>query len=114
MKILFIYGNMYAVGGIQTLLLRYARRLSGAGHEIGLLTRPMTPPTDTTTEILDEFAKHGSVYLAAERYSSAFGSLRDAKLPRSDVIVCCNLEALLLGALVRQLRMPQARLVVGV
>ncbi len=113
MRILFVYANMYSLGGIQTLLLRYSRQLSSMGHEVHLLTRSPAPPTDVTMAIVDEFARHGRVHVAEQGYASALGSVRRADIPAAEVIVGCNVESSLLGALVQAKLMPQARLVVG-
>ena len=46
MKTLFVYENMYLMGGIQTWLLRVLPMLRSAGHDVALLTRPRTEAWD--------------------------------------------------------------------
>jgi glycosyltransferase involved in cell wall biosynthesis len=115
MKLLLIYGNMYTVGGIQTLLVRYAEQLGRAGHDVALLTRPPIPHEDNTDAMLDRFAASGAqVHIADGRWLKAPASLREVRLRTADVIVPCNLEALLLAASVQHHHMPAARVLVGV
>jgi glycosyltransferase involved in cell wall biosynthesis len=114
MRILFVYGNVYAVGGIQTLLARFSARLSEDGHEVELLTRPPGDPDDATTTLLDEISRNATVHYASANWLRAPRSLRHLSLPSADIIFPCSLQSLLLAVIVQQRTMPRARLVVGV
>jgi glycosyltransferase involved in cell wall biosynthesis len=112
-KLLFVYGNMYSLGGIQTWLARMAASLTANGHEVALLTRPDGLPWDSTHEMLDRVAEHASIHYTGRHWfrppapgAASFGC--------PDVVFACNLEALLLGAQVQERIAPDAKLVAGV
>lgn len=115
MRILFVYDAVYAVGGIQTLLVRLGRALVAQGHEVSLLTRPRMYPDDYTSEILDSLPPEMSVYVAEHRYTmrAAPSSARSAGVPQGCVVVCCSLQALLLTVVLQDVLRPAA-LVIGV
>lgn len=115
MRILFVYDAMYALGGIQTMLVRLTRELQAGGHEVSLLTREPIYPDDYTTELIDELRERMPVHVAEHRYmAKAVPSLRASQIAEHDVIFCCSLSALLLGLVLQRELLPSARLVVGV
>jgi glycosyltransferase involved in cell wall biosynthesis len=114
MKILFVYDNMYGWGGIQTLLARFAPKLQELGHEVSLLARPYGAPHDATPAPLEELSRSAAIHLAGADWLNAPRSLRHLTLPPADVIVPCDLPALLLTSMVQRHLMPDARVVVGV
>ncbi len=113
MKILFVYGNIYSWGGIQTWLIRIAPKLRARGHEVTLLTREMSGPNDVTSEIVDRLASDATLLFAGRHWFRAPRSLRPP-LGEQDVLFACGLEALLLAALVQQHLTPAAKIVAGV
>lgn len=112
MKILFVYGNMYSWGGIQTLLTRLAPELRARGHEVGLLTRPRGLSWDDTSEIVDRLSRDATIQLADGDWFRAPRSV--GTLAEADVLFACSLESLLLAALVQEHLLPSARIVAGV
>jgi glycosyltransferase involved in cell wall biosynthesis len=114
MNILFIYDNMYSWGGIQTLLVRFAPRLREMGHEVSLLARPYGEAHDVTSAPLERISRDVTVHLADLDWLNAPRSLRLPSLPPVDVIVPCDLPALLLAAILHRQLMPSAKVVVGV
>src|SRR4051794_16610350 len=113
MKILFVYPNMYVMGGIQTWLARMLPRLEAAGHEVALLTRPSGEDWDATSQFVDAVGAHAPVHLAGRHWFD-LRRLRAARPEPADVVFSCNLHSLLTGVLVQQHLMPDARLVAGV
>jgi glycosyltransferase involved in cell wall biosynthesis len=113
MKILFVYPNMYVMGGIQTWLARMLPRLEAAGHEVALLTRPSGEDWDATSQFVDAVGAHAPVHLAGRHWFD-LRRLRAARPEPADVVFSCNLHSLLTGVLVQQHLMPGARLVAGV
>lgn len=114
MRIVFVYGNMYSVGGIQTLLARWIPKLRAQGHQVALLTRPASGPDDVTSEILDQIQQDATVHVADGHWLKAPRSLRGLRLGHADAIIPCNLQALLLSCVVQQHLTPSARIVLGV
>jgi len=113
MKILFVYPNMYVMGGIQTWLTRTVPRLRAEGHEVALLTRPRGQPWDSTSQFLDAVARDATVHLAGRHWFDLPRSL-DPRPEPADVVFACNLPSLLIAVLVQQHLMPEARIVAGV
>ena len=113
MRVLFVYPNMYAMGGVQTWLARMLPRLEDAGYEVALLTRPPVEDWDETTQFVDAVRSHVPVHLAGRHWFD-LRRLRAAEPEPADVVFCCNLPSLLTGALVQQHLMPGARLAAGV
>jgi glycosyltransferase involved in cell wall biosynthesis len=113
MRILFVYSNMYAMGGIQTWLARVLPRLQSAGHEVALLTRPPVEDWDVTTQFVDALKPSLPVRVAGRHWFD-LRRLRAARPEPADVVFSCNVPSLLTGALVQQHLMPDARLVAGV
>jgi glycosyltransferase involved in cell wall biosynthesis len=113
MEILFVYGNMYAVGGIQTWLLRMCRALRAEGHEVALLTRPGGRVWDSTDELIEQVGEHAAIHYAGLHWFRA-PRYRLDDLGGPDVIFPCNLEAFLLAAQVQERLARNARIVAGV
>src|SRR3954471_17231701 len=113
MKILFVYPNMYAMGGIQTWLTRMLPRLQAAGHEVALLTRPPGEGWDETGQFVEAIEAHAPVELAGRHWFD-LRRLRAAHPEPADIVFSCNLPSLLTGVLVQEHLMPDARLVAGV
>jgi glycosyltransferase involved in cell wall biosynthesis len=114
MKILFVYDNMYDWGGIQTLLVRFAPKLRSMGHEVSLLSRPRGEAHDVTSAPIDQVARDATVHLADDDWLKAPRSLRGLALSPVDVIVPCDLRALLFTAILHRHVMPSAKVVVGI
>lgn len=115
MRVLFVYDAMYAVGGIQTMLLRVLPQLAAADLELHFLTRAPMYSGDTDRNLLPTIERHVTVHIAEHRFMlRAMPSLRALDLPHVDVIYCCSLSALMLGVLVQNKLQPGAKLVVGV
>jgi glycosyltransferase involved in cell wall biosynthesis len=112
-KVLFVYENVYAVGGIQTWLRRMIPRLRADGHEVALLTRAPTMAGDVTTETVDALADLASIHVARPRWFRARGPI-DPPLDDADVVFACNLEGLLAAGFVQRRFMPGAKVVAGV
>jgi 1,2-diacylglycerol 3-alpha-glucosyltransferase len=112
-KILFVYDNMYSWGGIQTLLVRLVPALHAKGHTVGLLTRAPGAPYDVTSGPIDQITRDAAVHYADGDWLTGPRSVMDLSLPDADVIVPCDLPALLLTATVQHV-MPAAKIVVGV
>src|SRR4051794_33640071 len=113
MRILFVYGNMYSWGGIQTLLGRLAPELAARGHDVGLLTRPRGLSWDDTSEIVDRLSRDATIHLADQDWFRAPRSIGTLGEP-VDVLFACSLESLLMAALVQEHVLPAARIVAGV
>jgi glycosyltransferase involved in cell wall biosynthesis len=115
MKILFVYGNMYDWGGIQTLLVRLAPRLRALGHDVSLLTRPRRGPWDVTSAVLDQIAASATVHVADDNWlKTPRRALRSAALGPADVIVACDLRALMLTSMIQRYVLPGAGVVAAV
>jgi glycosyltransferase involved in cell wall biosynthesis len=112
-KILFVYDNLYAVGGVQTWLTRILPALRREGHEVALLTRPPGEPWDATSEYIDRVAESATIHPAGRHWFRDPKPLR-SRPPSADVVFACNLPSLLKGALVQQHFIPDAKLVAGV
>jgi glycosyltransferase involved in cell wall biosynthesis len=113
MSILFIYPNMYAMGGIQTWLTRVAPRLRSAGHEVALLTRAPGEPWDSTAAFVDRLSLDVPIHHAGRHWFALPGSLKSRPVP-ADILFACNLPSLLMAVLVQQHLMPKARIVAGI
>ena len=113
MKILFVYPNIYAMGGIQTWLSRTVPRLHSDGHEVALLTRPRCEPWDSTSQFVEAVGRDATVHLAGRHWFDLPRSLHSRPEP-ADVVFACNLPSLLMAVLVQQHLMPEARIVAGV
>jgi 1,2-diacylglycerol 3-alpha-glucosyltransferase len=113
MKILFIYENMYAMGGIQTWLSRVAPGLRADGHEVALLTRPTGEDWDSTSAFVEGLSEHAAVHLGGRRWFDRPGSFDPPPEP-ADILFACNLPALLRAALLQRSRMPTAKVVAAV
>src|SRR5690349_1541573 len=112
MRILFVYQNIYSMGGVQTWLARMLPRLQELGHEIEVLVRPRGRPWDTTDAFADALRKTGVMHVSGRNWFSAPSSY-PASLGPVDVIFPCSLDDLLLGGLVQTHRSPEAKLVSG-
>lgn len=112
MRILFVYDNMYMLGGVQTWLTRVLPRLQAEGRDVELLTRPYGEPWDRTTDLVDSLLPDVAVHVGERYWFRARRSI--SRLPAADVLVPCNLSALLTAALLQRHAMPEARIVVGV
>jgi glycosyltransferase involved in cell wall biosynthesis len=113
MKILFVYGNMYVLGGVQTWLTRMLPRVQEAGHEVALLTRPPAEPWDTTDVFVEQLAQHATVHVGGRRWFSQSPSSQPP-VERPDVIFACGLEALLQAGLLQRSVAPDVKVVAGV
>lgn len=113
MRILFVYQNMYVMGGVQTWLARVVPRLHAFGHEVGLLTRPRSESWDTVTAFVDSVSREGTVNLAGKHWFGLPRSLESSPAP-ADVLFACNLQSLLMSGIVQRHLMPDARIVAGV
>lgn len=111
MKVLFVYGNMYSLGGIQTWLIRVARKLDAEGHSVALLTRSPTEPWDSTSAFVDELANYATVHVGGRHWFT--GPAAHPSLGRPQVIFACGLEALLLAVHVQKRMLPEAKIVAG-
>jgi glycosyltransferase involved in cell wall biosynthesis len=111
MRILFVYGNMYSWGGIQTLLVRLAPTLRAHGHDVSLLARPRGGQSDVTSAVIDQIASSADVQIADDNWLTARRALRRVELVPADVIVACDLRALLLAAVLQEQRMPATTIV---
>src|SRR4051812_16649536 len=113
MRIVFVYPNVYALGGIETWLTRMLPALSAEGHEVALLTRPPVESWDTTTEILDPLRGHATVHVAGRHWFRGHRSI-EPPLPGADVLFAGNLQAFLVAGLVQRHVMPTVKVVAGV
>ena len=113
MRVLFVYGNMYALGGIQTWLAQWTARLTSDGHEVALLTRPRMRPHDTTSEALDQIARDAEICLVDWDWTRSARGAQAVTLPECDVVVVCDLEALLVVAALSE-RLAGRKVVAGV
>jgi glycosyltransferase involved in cell wall biosynthesis len=112
-KVVFVYENVYAVGGIQTWLQRMVPRLLRDGHEVSLLTRPRGEAWDVTSETIDKLSEHVPVHLAPRHWFRA-GGRAEPPLEDVDVLFACSLEALLAAGFVQRRVLPDAKVVAGV
>ena len=112
MRIVFVYPNAYALGGIETWLTRMLPALSDMGHEVALLTRPRVEPWDVTTEVIDRLSGHATIHLAGRHWFRGHRSIAPA-LPEADVLFAANLQAFLVAGLVQRHVLPRARVVAG-
>jgi glycosyltransferase involved in cell wall biosynthesis len=113
MKTLFVYENMYIMGGIQTWLLRVLPMLRSEGHDVALLTRPATEAWDDTSAFVDRLAEHVPVHVAGRHWFSDPRSVAPA-LEGADVLFACNLETLLRASFLQRDLLPAAKVVAGV
>jgi glycosyltransferase involved in cell wall biosynthesis len=113
MRVVFVYENVYAVGGIQTWLQRVVPRLRSEGHDVSLLTRPRCREWDVTSETIDVLARYGPVHQARPHWFRA-GRAVEPPLGEVDVLFACSLQALLAAGFVQRRLLPRAKVVAGV
>jgi 1,2-diacylglycerol 3-alpha-glucosyltransferase len=113
MRIVFVYDNVYTMGGIQTWLTRTVPRLRAAGHEVALLTRPRGRSWDVGSETIDELSKHATIHVGPARWFQAPRAV-EPPLVGADVLFACNLQALLVCAQLQQRLLPDAKVMAGV
>jgi glycosyltransferase involved in cell wall biosynthesis len=113
MKILFVYDNMYCWGGIQTLLVRLTSRLKADGHDVSLLTRPQRTRWDVTSAVLEQVSSSATVYVADDNWLRTPRRSLERLGLAADVIVACDLRALMLSSMIEQYFLPSTPVVVA-
>jgi 1,2-diacylglycerol 3-alpha-glucosyltransferase len=73
----------------------------------------MGEPDDITSELVDQIATDASVRIADDNWLTASRSLSGVSLPAPDVLVPCDLRAVLFTAMVQQYLAPTSRVVVA-
>lgn len=114
MRILFVYENMTAWGGIETYLVRTLPRLASMGHQVSLLTGPRGEVPDGISAPLDQVSDVAQIFFTAYRWPRPTRRLRALRLAPVDVVIPCDLNALLLTAMVHRQLLSGVPVVVAV
>src|SRR5258707_1038822 len=99
MRILFVYGSLNAVGGIETLIRRSAQYLHEQGHQVAILLQARVNIPKSST-LLEEVSRYATVYYAEGWFRSASPSLRKLPLSDFDYIYAFESHSLLLSLLI--------------
>src|SRR5439155_3657618 len=104
MKILFVYGSLDTVGGIETLIIRFARYLHEHGCKVTILLQNRT--NDNPSPLLQEVKRYAAVYHVDGWFRSASPSLRKLPLYDFDYIYAFESCSLVLAHLIQTEMIP--------
>lgn len=108
MKVAFVHGYLQ-LGGIETLLLKLAREMSLAGHQVTVVAG-----RQGNREFERSLSRYASLQRIPVSLARGYPLARRLDLGESDILFACGAQQLLFAQALHERLVPEARLMAGV